>query len=156
MELLTPIHSDIFFQEKLVLSGVDVKIRMTQSKEEFCLTRSDAVAYKISILTASLLVKKVSVSPAVRLGHAQALLSATEKYPIDRVYSKKCSMDGQQYPSKPLQPQYLTGSAVCEFYQLALASGRHLKKWIDMTSEKATHCINLISCQTKNAVNIYL
>ena len=36
-------------------------------------------------------------------------------------------VDGQQYPSKPLQPQYLTGSAVREFYQLALTSGRQLK-----------------------------
>ena len=36
-------------------------------------------------------------------------------------------VDGQQYPSKPLQPQYLMGSAVHEFYQLALASRRHLK-----------------------------
>ena len=36
-------------------------------------------------------------------------------------------VDGQKYPSKPLQPQYLMESAVREFYQLALASGRHLK-----------------------------
>ena len=36
-------------------------------------------------------------------------------------------MDGQQFPAKPLQPQYLEGCAVREFYQLALASGRHLK-----------------------------
>ena len=89
VELFKPILSDIFFQEKLMLNGVDIKIRMTRSKDEFCLMRNDNVAYKISILTASLFVKKVSVSPAVRLGHAQALLSATAKYPIDRVYLKK-------------------------------------------------------------------
>ena len=29
VELLTPIHSDIFFQEKLMLNSVDIKIRMT-------------------------------------------------------------------------------------------------------------------------------
>ncbi|KAI2645298.1 hypothetical protein H4Q32_028279 [Labeo rohita] len=78
--------------------------------------RSDAVAYKLNIVSASLFVKKVSVSPAVRLGHAQALLSTTAKYPIDK-----------QYPSKPLQSDYGGGSAVREFYQLALASGKHLK-----------------------------
>ena len=180
VELLTPIHSDIFFQEKLMLNSVDIKIRMTRSKDEFSLMRSDAVAYKISILSASLFVKKVSVSPAVRLGHAQALLSATAKYPIDRVSLKHFSIpagtrvsnqenlflgtlpksivigmvdndaftgvynknpfafkhydlellavyvDGQQFPAKPLQPQFLKGSAVREFYQLALATGKHL------------------------------
>ncbi|KAI2644943.1 Retrovirus-related Pol polyprotein [Labeo rohita] len=89
---------------------------MTRGKDEFCLMRSDVVAYKLNIVSASLFVKKVSVSPAVRLGHAQALLSTTAKYPIDR-----------QYPSKPLQPDYGGGSAVREFYQLALASGKHLK-----------------------------
>ena len=181
VELLAPIHSDIFFQEKLMLNGVDIKIRMTRSKDEFCLMRNDALAYKVNILSASLFVKKVSVSPAVRLGHAQALLSTTAKYPIDRVCLKNFSIpagtrvsnqenlflgtlpksmiiamvdndaftgaynknpfafkhydleflavyvDGQQYPAKPHQPDFQSGSAVREFYQLALASGRHLK-----------------------------
>ncbi|KAA0716599.1 hypothetical protein E1301_Tti019191 [Triplophysa tibetana] len=181
VQLLTPVHSDIFFQEKLMLNGVDIKIRMTRGKDEFCLMRSDNVAYKLNILTASLFVKKVSVSPAVRLGHAQALLSTTAKYPMDRVCLKIFSIpvgsrvstqenlflgtlpksivlamvdndafvgsydknpfafknydleflaiyvDGQQHPAKPLQPEYENGSAVREFYQLALASGRHLK-----------------------------
>ncbi|KAI7799286.1 hypothetical protein IRJ41_024918 [Triplophysa rosa] len=79
VELFTPVHSDIFFQEKLMLNGVDIKIQMTRGKDEFCLMRSDNTAYKLKILSASLFVKKVSVSPAVRLGHAQALLSTTAK-----------------------------------------------------------------------------
>ena len=33
VELLTPTHSDIFFQEQLILNGVDIKIRMTRSKD---------------------------------------------------------------------------------------------------------------------------
>ncbi|XP_065125444.2 uncharacterized protein F54H12.2-like [Paramisgurnus dabryanus] len=181
VELLSPVHSDIFFQEKLMLNGVDIKVRMTRGKDEFCLMRSDATAYKLNILSASLFVKKVTVSPAVRLGHAQALLSTTAKYPIDRVCLKNFSLpagsrvcnqenlflgtlpksivvamvdndafvgaydknlfafknydleflsiyaDGVQIPSKPLQPEFGSGSAVREFYQLALASGRHLK-----------------------------
>ncbi|XP_051504031.1 uncharacterized protein F54H12.2-like [Myxocyprinus asiaticus] len=181
VELLAPVHSDIFFQEKLMLNGVDIKIRMTRGKDEFCLMRSDAVAYKLNILSASLFVKKVSVSPAVRLGHAQELISTTAKYLIDRVCLKNFSipagscvcnqenvflgtlpksvvlamtdndtftgsynknpfafknydleflaiyLDGQQHPAKPLQPEYESGSAVREFYQLALTSGNHLK-----------------------------
>ncbi|XP_065126020.1 uncharacterized protein F54H12.2-like [Paramisgurnus dabryanus] len=181
VELLGPIHSDIFFQEKLMLNGVDIKIRMTRAKDEFCLMRNDNINYRINIVSASLFVKKVSVSPAVRLGHAQALLSATAKYPIDRVCLKNFSIpagsrvcnqenlflgtlpksivlamvdndaftgaynknpfafknydleflaiysDGVQTPSKPLQPDFGSGAAVREFYQLALASGKHLK-----------------------------
>ena len=36
-------------------------------------------------------------------------------------------VDGQQYPANPHQPDFQSGSAVREFYHLALASGRHLK-----------------------------
>ncbi|XP_016420228.1 uncharacterized protein F54H12.2-like [Sinocyclocheilus rhinocerous] len=179
VELLAPIHSDIFFQEKLMLNGVDIKIRMIRGKDEFCLMSDDA--YKLNIVSASLFVKKVSVSPSVRLAHAQALLSTTAKYPIDRVCLKNFSIpagsrvsnqenlflgtlpksivlamvdndaftgsyeknpftfkhydleflavyvDGQQFPAKPLQPDFTSGSAVREFYQLATATGRHLK-----------------------------
>ena len=181
VELMVPIHSDIFFQEKLLLNGVDVKIRLIRAKDEFCLMRCDDVAYKIKIESASLFVKKVAVAPPVRLGHAQALLSTTTKYPIDRVVLKNFSIpegtrvsnqenlflgtlpksiviamvdndaftgsyeknpfafkhydleflavyvDGQQFPSKPLQPNFEAGSAVREFYQLAMTTGRHLK-----------------------------
>ena len=36
-------------------------------------------------------------------------------------------VDGEQHPSKPLQPHYGNEAAVREFYQLALSTGRHLK-----------------------------
>ncbi|XP_058632031.1 uncharacterized protein F54H12.2-like [Onychostoma macrolepis] len=181
VELLAPIHSDIFFQEKLMLNGVDIKIRMIRGKDEFCLMSGEDVAYKLNIVSASLFVKKVSVSPSVRLAYAQALLSTTAKYPIDRVCLKNFSLpvgsrvsnqenlflgtlpksivlamvdndaftgsydknpfafkhynleflavyvDGQQFPAKPLQPNFAAGAAVREFYQLATATGRHLK-----------------------------
>ncbi len=65
------------------MNGVDIKYE-TRGKDEFCLMRDDAIAYKLNIVSASLFVKKVTVSPGVRLGHAQALLSTTAKYPIER------------------------------------------------------------------------
>lgn len=37
------------------------------------------------------------------------------------------NVDGQQFPAEPLQPNFQSGSAVREFYQLAMASGRHFK-----------------------------
>ncbi len=33
VEYLAPVHSDIFFQEKVMLNGVDIKIRMMRGKE---------------------------------------------------------------------------------------------------------------------------
>ncbi|XP_072562255.1 uncharacterized protein F54H12.2 [Paramormyrops kingsleyae] len=91
-DLIGPIHSDIFFQERLTLNGVDAKIKMVRNKDEFCLMSEDAEQYSLKIVSASLFVKKVSVSTAVKLGHASALLTANAKYPIERVCMKTFSV----------------------------------------------------------------
>ncbi|XP_028646572.1 uncharacterized protein F54H12.2-like [Erpetoichthys calabaricus] len=181
VELLGPIHSDLFFQEKLIVNGVDVRIKMVRSKNEFCLKSGDAERYKVNILSASLFVKKVKVSAAVKLGHAHALTNANAKYPMERVNMKVLSMpagirvsnqenlflgqlpkyvvigmvdneafsgdyarnpfnfkhnqveflalylDGEQIPAKPFQPNFANDNTAREYYNLVLASGKHLK-----------------------------
>ncbi|XP_066486028.1 uncharacterized protein F54H12.2-like [Tiliqua scincoides] len=93
IELLGHLHVDLFFQEKLLLNGVDMKIKLTRSKDRFCLMTDDAnVRYKLKILVAALFVKKVRVAPGVRLGHAEALLTSTAKYPVDLVSMKLFSL----------------------------------------------------------------
>ncbi|XP_066485768.1 uncharacterized protein F54H12.2-like [Tiliqua scincoides] len=93
IELMGHLHADLFFQEKLLLNGLDVKIKLTWSKDRFCMMTDDAnVRYKLKLLTASLFVKKVRVSPGVRLGHAEALLTATAKCPVDGVSMKVFSL----------------------------------------------------------------
>ncbi len=47
VELLAPIHSDVFFQEKLMLNGVDIKIRMIRGKDAFCLMISDRLGSRV-------------------------------------------------------------------------------------------------------------
>ncbi|XP_075439047.1 uncharacterized protein F54H12.2-like [Ascaphus truei] len=88
VELLGHLHSDIFFQEKLILNGLDLKIKLTRNKDTFCLMSAEAEPFKIQILNASLFVKRVQIAPAVRIGHAQGLLNGNAKYTIDRVGMK--------------------------------------------------------------------
>ncbi|XP_062980760.1 uncharacterized protein F54H12.2-like [Elgaria multicarinata webbii] len=93
IDLLGHLHSDLFFQEKLLLNGVDVKIKLTRSKDAFCLMSDVADRpFKLQIVAASLFVKKVRVPPGVRLGHAEALLTSNAKYPVDRVSMKVFSI----------------------------------------------------------------
>ncbi|XP_060091260.1 uncharacterized protein F54H12.2-like [Heteronotia binoei] len=93
IDFLGQLHSDLFFQEKLLLNGVDVKIKLTRSKNAFCLMAGDLNRdCKLIILSASLFVKKVRVAPGVRLGHAEALFTANAKYPVDRVDIKVFSI----------------------------------------------------------------
>lgn len=65
---------------------------MVHSKAEFCLMKEGNANFNLKILNASLFVKKVTVSPSVKIGHGQALLTATAKYPIERVCLKTFSL----------------------------------------------------------------
>ncbi|XP_030435233.1 uncharacterized protein F54H12.2-like [Gopherus evgoodei] len=128
VELLGHLHSDLFFQEKLLLNGVDVKIKLTRSKDAFCLMGSAAEGFKLRIVSASLFVKKVRVAPGVRLGHAEALLAANAKYPVDRVGMKVFSIPaGSRVPTKPLQPDFEAGRCVREYMNLVQTAGKHMK-----------------------------
>ena len=93
VELIAPIHADMFFQEKLLINGVDIKMKFIRAKDEFCLMATDAGAgFKINIQSASLYIKKVSVAPGVRLAHAKTITHSNAKYPLDRACLKNFSV----------------------------------------------------------------
>ncbi|XP_038258234.1 uncharacterized protein F54H12.2-like [Dermochelys coriacea] len=181
VELLGHLHSDLFFQEKLLLNGMEVKIKLMRSKDAFCLMGSGTEGFKLRILTASLFVKKVRVALSVCLRHAEALLTANAKYPVDcvgmkvfnipvgsrvsnqenlflgqlpkmlvlgfvdndafsRSYTKNpfhfkhydinfvaLYVDGEQIPTKPLQPDFEAGCCVREYMNLVQTAGKHMK-----------------------------
>ena len=66
VELQGRIHSDLFNQEKFILNGVDLTLKLHRHKPEFCLLSADAApAYKIIIVDAILYVKKIELTPSV-------------------------------------------------------------------------------------------
>ena len=86
VDIMGRIHSDIFFQEKLLMNGIGVRIRLVRSKDSFSLESTDtAPAYKIKIARAVLRARKVRISNSVYLVHAKALELANATYPIRRV-----------------------------------------------------------------------
>lgn len=94
VELIGPIHADLFFQEKLLLNGLDLSLKFIRSKNEFALMRpaTSNDEYRVKIMSASLFVKKVAVAPAVRLAHSRALQHTNAKYAINRVALKTFSI----------------------------------------------------------------
>ena len=80
------IHSDVFFQDRFMLTEVNVKVRLVRNKDSFYLMSGEAGAsYKVKIISAVLSVRKVQLSPSVFLAHAKALESGLAKYSIRRV-----------------------------------------------------------------------
>ncbi|XP_033100493.1 uncharacterized protein F54H12.2-like [Anneissia japonica] len=93
VDLIGPIHCDMFFQDRMMLNGVDIKIKSHRSKNSFCLMSSEAAAeFKVHLEDASVYVRKVQLNPSVALAHAKALERGTAKYPLRRVEVKTLSV----------------------------------------------------------------
>ena len=85
VELIGRPHCNFFFQHKLLLPGVNLKLRLTRARDDFVLmTSAGSPELKITIQEAFLYVKSVSVAPPVVLGHAEALEKTPAKYSLRR------------------------------------------------------------------------
>ena len=88
-DMLGKLHIDLAFQNRYLLNGVEVRLRLIRSKDTFCLHGDAALGdTKVSLKEVSLFVRKVKPNPAIQLGHAKALDHATAKYPLRRVEVK--------------------------------------------------------------------
>ena len=93
LDMIGQLHCDIFQQNRLLLNLVDLKIKLTRSKPNFCLLSPNAdKEYKVILEHASIFIRKVKVSPGVVLGHTKALEKCNAKYPIDRILCKTYSV----------------------------------------------------------------
>jgi hypothetical protein len=88
VDLVGRIHTDIFFQQRYMLNEVNTKIKLTRSKDSFCLMAIGDQAFRVKITSAAMLIRKVKISSSVYLAHAKTLESGMAKYPIRRVICK--------------------------------------------------------------------
>ena len=70
---------------KIGRNEVNTKIKLTRSKDNFCLMAVGAQAFKVKITGAAFLSRKVKISPSVYLAHAKTMESGMAKYPLRRV-----------------------------------------------------------------------
>ena len=89
VEMIGPIHSDIFFANRFLPSNIGMRLRFVRSKDSFCLMSDEAAAaYKLKIVEFKLLVRKAKLSSSVLVAHAKALEVGNFRYPIRRVICK--------------------------------------------------------------------
>src|SRR5436190_21021720 len=81
------LHADIFNQEKFLLNGVEMRVRLVRSRDSFNLLATDT-NFKVQINGATLLVRRVKLNPSVYLAHNKALELTTAKYPVTRTEVK--------------------------------------------------------------------
>jgi hypothetical protein len=93
VDLIGHLHCDVFNQEKFLLNGVELRLRLVRARDAFCLMENTN-AHAIHIQEASLLVRRVTINPGILLAHARALGRGTAKYPLTRVEVKTMTIHG--------------------------------------------------------------
>jgi hypothetical protein len=83
VQMMRKLHLDLFCQEKYLLNQVEMKIKLRRSRDVFALM---GVTDKIKDI--SLFVRKVQLSPNIRMGHVKALEKISSKFPIRKVEVK--------------------------------------------------------------------
>jgi hypothetical protein len=88
-DMIAPLHIDLKSTTKYLINGVEMTVKLNQSKPEFYIMSSTNIPKcTLTIEDAELFVRRVKISPSVLVGHARALSLGTAKYPITRVEVK--------------------------------------------------------------------
>ncbi|KAI8484230.1 hypothetical protein Bbelb_380150 [Branchiostoma belcheri] len=88
LDLVGPLHVDLFFQDRYLLSKVDVKIKLHRAKHQFSLMSQGGEQYKVVITEASVFLRKVNLLPTYQLSIESRLNKETAKYPLRRIQVK--------------------------------------------------------------------
>ena len=87
LDMVGRLHSELFHQSKFLLNHLDVRVKLTRSKDEFVLMSSmdPAPRFKLELVDVGLFVKKVSINPAISLSHEKILEKHNAKYPVTKL-----------------------------------------------------------------------
>ena len=93
VEMIGRLHVDLFLQDRFLLNGVSVKIRLVRSKDAFSLMAGGQNPdYNVQIVDAVLFARRAVLSPTVQMAHIKALEKGAAKYPIRPVDCKVYSI----------------------------------------------------------------
>ncbi|XP_025155142.1 uncharacterized protein F54H12.2-like [Harpegnathos saltator] len=87
LDLVGHLHCDVFNQDKFLINGVEVRMRLVRSKDSLCLLEGNTMS-RIRILDATLFIRRARINPDILLAHTKMLTRTTAKYPLTRVEVK--------------------------------------------------------------------
>ena len=87
IDMMGKLHTDLSFQNRYLLNGVEIRIRLIRSKNVFCL-HGNLDGAKVSLKEVAFFCRKVKPNASVQLAHVKALQLGTAKYPLRRVEVK--------------------------------------------------------------------
>lgn len=88
VDLMGKLHTDLFMQERYLLSEVHLRIRLLRNKDAFCLMGPANGQFKVKIRDCRVHIRKPKLSSSAYLSHEKALAIGSANYPIRRVVCK--------------------------------------------------------------------
>ena len=73
VDMIGHLHSDVFNQQKCLMNGVEMRVRLVKSKDSFCLMDYGNLNAKIHLIEANLRVFRVKISPNILIALHKAL-----------------------------------------------------------------------------------
>ncbi|MCP4053775.1 MAG: hypothetical protein GY739_12070 [Mesoflavibacter sp.] len=94
-ELMGTVHTDLGFQEKLLLNHMDIKLTLYRNSDNFCLITGDGgnLDYKIQVVNMSWFVRKVKLLSTLALGLEAQLQREVARYAVRRLVMKTVHVD---------------------------------------------------------------
>jgi hypothetical protein len=86
IELMGKLHLDLAHQERGLIGGTSLLVKLTPNEPAFYLMASNDVRPKVDFMDAALFVHRSKINKMVVDAHLLALNTATAKYPITRSY----------------------------------------------------------------------
>ncbi|XP_046491080.1 uncharacterized protein F54H12.2-like [Neodiprion pinetum] len=84
VDLIGHLHCDVFNQDKFLINGVELRLRLVRSRDSFCIMEAEN-RHKLHILETSLLVRRMKISPGILLAHARTLAKRVQAETVDNV-----------------------------------------------------------------------
>ncbi|MCP3662907.1 MAG: hypothetical protein GY696_10485, partial [Gammaproteobacteria bacterium] len=85
VQVMAPIHCDLFAQNKNLLNNMDLRLTMCRNLDTFCILSPAATQnYKIEVENMKWYVKGVEVSKSVSLALERSMMQYAAKFPIRR------------------------------------------------------------------------
>ena len=130
VDLQGALHIDAFKTDRLLLNGIDIRLKLWRSATPFVLiSPEDKSNFKVIIQEAVLKMHKIKVNPAIAIMHAQLLKSVNAKYPIMRSDLKTISLPkgSQQVNIDDLFHSYIPNKLIITMVTSVAMNGNYTK-----------------------------
>jgi len=92
VDMIGHLHLDICNQDKFLLNGVEMRLRLIRSRNAFSIMSKTDTDYKVHMKEVNLFVRRCKINPSILIAHSKILETATAKYPITRVELKSFTL----------------------------------------------------------------